>query len=90
MEYGGKTSLKKFILEYKEKNQSIKEKIINDIIFQIYLGIKEIHKSNIIHRDLKPENIFIDDKNKILIGDFGSSKILEANKKYASTKSGTF
>ena len=90
MQYGGKTNLKKFIMEYRDKNQLIEEKIINDIIFQIYIGIKEIHKSNIIHRDLKPENIFIDDKNKILIGDFGISKILEANKKYASTRSGTF
>ena len=90
MEYGGKSNLKKFISEYRKKNECIEENIINKIIFQLYLGLKEIHQSNIIHRDLKPENIFIDDKNKILIVDFGSSKNLEANKKYASTKSGTF
>ena len=90
MEYGGKSNLKKFISEYRKKNECIEENIINKIIFQLYLGLKEIHQSNIIHRDLKPENIFIDDKNKILIGDFGISKILEANKKYALTKIGTF
>ena len=90
MEYAGKSNLKKFICEHSETKKLINENIINNIIFQIYFGLKEIHKSNIIHRDLKPENIFIDENNKILIGDFGISKILETNRKYAFTKSGTF
>ena len=90
MEYGGKSNLNTFIKDYKDKNESIDEKILKKIILQICLGLKEIHKANIIHRDLKPENIFIDDSHNIKIGDFGVSKILEPNKLYASSNAGTF
>ena len=77
MEYGGDTDLKKYI-----ENQPpllIEEKIIKDIVLQICLGLKEIHKNNLIHRDLTPDNIFMDKNYKIKIGDFGVSKILEPN-----------
>ncbi len=30
-----------------------------------------IHKNGIVHRDLKPENIFLNEENKIILGDFG-------------------
>ena len=48
------------------------EKTLN-LIKQILLGIKEIHKHNIIHRDLKPENILLSD-GQIKICDFGLSR----------------
>ena len=79
MEYGGDFNLKQFI---KNKHHFIEENIIKDIIIQICLGLKEIHKNKIIHRDLTPDNIFIDKNNKIKIGDFGVSKILTTNKRY--------
>ena len=44
MEYGGDTDLKKYILERNKSNCLIDEKIISDIIIQICLGLKEIHK----------------------------------------------
>ena len=68
MEYGGESDLNKFIKQYKDKDTFIDEKIIANIIIQICLGLKEIHKNNLIHRDLTPNNIFIDKKNKIKIG----------------------
>ena len=73
MEYGGNTDLKKYI---NEQEHLIEEKIIKDIIIQICLGLKEIHKNKLIHRDLTPDNIFMDNNKKIKIGDFGVSKIL--------------
>ena len=89
MEYGGDSNLKQFIQKYKIKNQFIEEKIIKQIINQLYFGLKEIHNNKIIHRDLKPENIIINKKNKIKIGDFSISKILTTNSKYGKTKIGT-
>jgi len=81
-------NLKKFIQRYKEKEMFIDEKIIKKIIRQICLGLREIHKANMIHRDLTPENIFIDENKDITIGDFGVSKILDSNAKYAKTCTG--
>ena len=88
MEYGGDKNLKQFIQITKGKKQLIKEPVIKDIIKQICLGLKEIHKAKLIHRDLTPENIFINENNKIKIGDFGVSKRLTANNKYAKTNTG--
>ena len=90
MEYGGNLNLKQFIANYKNKNKAIEEKTIKDIIKQICLGLKDIHDSNLIHRDLKPENIFVNEDNEIKVGDFGISKILSTNNRYATTKIGTF
>ena len=88
MEYC-ENDLRKFIDEHKAKKELIEENIIYDIILDLILGIKEIHKNNIIHRDLKPANIFINKENKIKIGDFGISKQLDNGEKYASTNTGT-
>ena len=89
MEYGGDSNLKKFIKQFKDKNELIDEKIIVNIIFQICLGLQEIHKHNIIHRDLKPENIFINKKNEIKIGDFGISKQLYSTMNATTNNIGT-
>ena len=88
MEYAGDFNLKQFILNHKKKNQLIDENIIKNIIIQICLGLKEIHKLNLIHRDLTPDNIFINENNKIKIGDFGVSKQLNTKNKYAKTDTG--
>ena len=89
MEYCEGLDLKKLINEYKAKNELISEEKIYNIILDICLGIKEIHEKNLIHRDLKPENLFISKDNKIKIGDFGISKQLDFNNKYAKTSIGT-
>ena len=89
MEYCEGSDLKKFILDYKDKNEFIKEEIIYNIALDLCLGIKVIHENNLIHRDLKPENIFIDNNCKIKIGDFGVSKKLGTNQKFAITSVGT-
>ena len=89
MEYCEK-DLKKYINEYKNKKELIDENIIYNIVLELCLGIKEIHKKNLLHRDLKPENIFISKDNKIKIGDFGISKELDVQNKYAYTTIGTY
>ena len=77
MEYGGNSDLEKFIRDYKDRSEYINEEIIKNIIIQICDGLKDIHHAKIIHRDLTPDNIFINEDNKIKIGDFGIAVIME-------------
>lgn len=42
-----------------------------DFIIQIAIGLEYLHDNNIYHRDLKPENIYVDENDKLVIGDFG-------------------
>jgi surface protein len=88
MEYGGDTNLKQYIEEQNKSNCLIDEKIISDIIIQICIGIKEIHKNKLIHRDLTPDNIFMDNNKKIKIGDFGVSKVLTTTQNYTKSQVG--
>ena len=54
MEYCDGKNLKDFINKSIKNNKLIEENIIYNIIKQICIGIKEMHKMKIIHRDLKP------------------------------------
>ena len=68
----------------KEKKFNFTEKRAAEIIYQIAMGVKYLHKYGIIHRDLKPDNIMLteaSDKGQIKIMDFGLSKILGKKEK---------
>ncbi|KAJ3124446.1 hypothetical protein HK098_001120 [Nowakowskiella sp. JEL0407] len=50
------------------------------IVHKILLAIDYLHSKGIVHRDLKPENLLLSDRTpmaKIMIGDFGLSKIFD-------------
>ena len=82
MEYAGNMNLKQYIKNHKNKGNLIEEKTIKDIITQICLGLKAIHKNNLIHGNLTPNNIIIDDSNKIKICDLGLPKRLYYQNQY--------
>ena len=68
----------------KEKKFHFSEKRAAEIIYEIALGVKYLHKYGIVHRDLKPDNIMLtesNDKGHIKIMDFGLSKILGKKEK---------
>jgi serine/threonine protein kinase len=68
----------------KEKKFNFTEKRAAELIYQIALGVKYLHKYGIIHRDLKPDNLMLteaSDKGQIKIMDFGLSKILGKKEK---------
>ena len=68
----------------KEKKFRFTEKRAAELIYEIALGVKYLHKYGIIHRDLKPDNIMLteaNDKGHIKIMDFGLSKILGKKEK---------
>lgn len=77
------------VFDYMEKNllefmnhqpKGVKDSnLMKHIIYQIALGLKEIHGCNMLHRDIKPENILIDSKHQIKICDFGFARMLDTN-----------
>ncbi|MDD3875160.1 MAG: SH3 domain-containing protein [Bacteroidales bacterium] len=62
------------VSHFKEKYTSVF--IENQLVNEIFKGIKELHKLKIYHCDLKPSNIFYTDASQIniVIGDYGSAK----------------
>uniref|UniRef100_A0A665W8M0 Calcium/calmodulin-dependent protein kinase type 1-like n=1 Tax=Echeneis naucrates TaxID=173247 RepID=A0A665W8M0_ECHNA len=67
------------------------EKDASKLIQQILDAVKYLHDMGIVHRDLKPENLLyysMDEDSKIMISDFGLSKI-EDSASVMSTACGT-
>uniref|UniRef100_A0A8C6MAN9 Calcium/calmodulin dependent protein kinase I n=1 Tax=Nothobranchius furzeri TaxID=105023 RepID=A0A8C6MAN9_NOTFU len=67
------------------------EKDASKLIQQILDAVKYLHELGIVHRDLKPENLLyysMDEDSKIMISDFGLSKI-EGSGSVMSTACGT-
>ena len=84
MEYCNCGKLADFIENNKGK-ENINEDILLKIIYNICLGLNEIHSKNIIHRDLNPNNIFMNEEYDIKIGDFGISKLCKTAHTYVGT-----
>ena len=80
--------LKSFI----EKNESLSDSMIKNILLQLNKAFKIMHSKNMIHRDLKPENILIKNisQNNFIfkLADFGLSRVFENNN--FSTHEGSF
>uniref|UniRef100_A0A8C6WZG6 Calcium/calmodulin-dependent protein kinase Ia n=1 Tax=Neogobius melanostomus TaxID=47308 RepID=A0A8C6WZG6_9GOBI len=67
------------------------ERDASQLIQQILDAVKYLHDMGIVHRDLKPENLLyysMDEDSKIMISDFGLSKI-EGSGSVMSTACGT-
>nr|DBA33970.1 TPA: hypothetical protein GDO54_001582 [Pyxicephalus adspersus] len=66
------------------------EKDASNVIRQVLSAVKYLHDNGIVHRDLKPENLLYitpDENSKIMITDFGLSKMEETG--IMSTACGT-
>lgn len=89
MEYAAGGDLYKFVqMNITERTGVIQNKLWK-WAYEILLAIRYLHDNCIIHWDLKASNIFITKKNRIKIGDFGSSKILNPVKMYIKEEVGT-
>lgn len=56
------------------KLMSIKEVVLKSI--EIAQGLNHLHSLGILHLDIKPSNIIISNDDKIIVTDFGQSKLL--------------
>jgi serine/threonine protein kinase len=74
------------VLDYYIKTlQTVKEEsYVNSTVYlmhilnyvkELIVIIKDVHNKNIIHRDIKPSNICLNNTNKVVLIDFGISKI---------------
>ncbi|KAI8105890.1 hypothetical protein M9434_000469 [Picochlorum sp. BPE23] len=50
------------------------EKSAKRLMWQLLLGVKELHDQNIIHRDIKPENVLVDKQGVVRLCDFGFAR----------------
>ena len=94
-EYADEGSLQTKIDELNERNEKdetkeyLDETTLINLLVQICLALKYIHKNNILHRDIKPSNIYLMKNNNDYIaklGDFDVAKILSPTLKYTKTK----
>lgn len=53
------------------------------------LALKYMHDKHVLHRDLKSQNLFLTSQDRLRIGDFGISKVLESTAAFAKTTIGT-
>ncbi|KAI9298328.1 kinase-like protein [Neoconidiobolus thromboides FSU 785] len=63
-----------------------------NLIKQILLAVDYLHDNNLIHRDIKLENLLFEDSSensKLLLTDFGISKILDYENQMIRTQCGT-
>uniref|UniRef100_A0A1I8IY04 Protein kinase domain-containing protein n=1 Tax=Macrostomum lignano TaxID=282301 RepID=A0A1I8IY04_9PLAT len=71
---------------------SYTEKDASKLIKQVLLACDYMHEQGVVHRDLKPENLLYysaDDDSKIMISDFGLSKIDDSTDSKMATACGT-
>lgn len=69
-------------------DNSMTEKEIHNIFFQIMDGIKYLYDNKIFHRDIKPDNILMKN-DKIKIADFGFAKEIDKTDVLSNTLCGT-
>jgi len=88
-DYARKGDLSYYIKRRRSAGRPLEEGLIWDILLQMLIGLQYLHHHNVIHRDIKSLNIFLTNDKKVLMGDFGISKILKSSGIGTGTQIGT-
>ncbi|EEY65073.1 protein kinase [Phytophthora infestans T30-4] len=64
-------------LEQYLRLSQVKEEDVRRIFLQLVQGVSHLHRNRVIHRDLKSSNVFLFKSGRVVLGDFGTSKLLQ-------------
>lgn len=89
MDYADGGDLHQRIQRTREANKTFPEEKILRWATEATLALKYLHDKHVLHRDLKSQNLFLTSQDRLRIGDFGISKVLESTVAFAKTTIGT-
>merc|ERR1719160_2158342 len=89
MDYADGGDLYQRIGRTRKAGQSIPERQIVRWFTEASLAMKYMHDKHVLHRDLKSQNLFLTSSDRLRIGDFGISKVLENTAAFVRTTIGT-
>lgn len=89
MDYAEGGDLYQRVARTRKAHQQFPERQILTWFVQAALAIKYMHDKRVLHRDLKSQNLFLTSSDRLRVGDFGISKVLESTTAFARTAIGT-
>merc|ERR1719440_2251340 len=89
MDYAEGGDLYQRISRTRKAGQAIPERQIVRWFTEASLALKYMHDKHVLHRDLKSQNLFLTSSDRLRVGDFGISKVLESTAAFAKTAIGT-
>merc|ERR1719272_2905407 len=89
MDYAEGGDLHQRIQRTRQEGKQIPETRVVRWFTEATLALKYMHDKHVLHRDLKSQNLFLTSQDRLRIGDFGISKVLESTAAFAKTTIGT-
>lgn len=89
MDYADGGDLHERIAKTRKAMKTFSEDKIVRWFTEATLALKYMHDKHVLHRDLKSQNLFLTSQDRLRIGDFGISKVLENTAAFAKTTIGT-
>merc|ERR1719240_630866 len=89
MDYAEGGDLHQRIQRTRQEGKQIPETRVVRWFTEASLALKYMHDKHVLHRDLKSQNLFLTSSDRLRVGDFGISKVLENTAAFARTAIGT-